>query len=91
MQTAQFIFSGSVEIGFNSKAIVVSPQMTGKGEWIELSAESYPAIAQGAVVLKYGLDNNPEGAKRFYSFIQQKKAQDIFLKYGFILPVKQKP
>ncbi|MFH0921186.1 MAG: molybdate ABC transporter substrate-binding protein [Fibrobacterota bacterium] len=87
-QAAQFISSGSVEIGFNSKAIVVSPQMAGKGQWIELPTESYPKIAQGAVILKYGQDHNPEAAKQFYDFILGEKARAICLKYGFVLPAK---
>lgn len=85
-QTAQYIATGSTDVGFNSKAIVISPQMTGKGKWVELPADSYPGIAQGAVVTKYGLDNHRKSAKKFYEFIFIKKSREILKKYGFVLP-----
>jgi molybdate transport system substrate-binding protein len=85
-QVAQYITTQSADIGFNAKSIVLSPQMQGKGKWVEVDKSLYDPLAQGAVVLKYGQDNNPESSKAFYAFLYGKKAREILEKYGYILP-----
>ncbi len=85
-QVAQYITTQSADIGFNPKSIVISPQMQGKGKWVEVDKSLYDPLAQGAVVLRYGTDNNPESCKAFYTFLYGKKAREILEKYGYILP-----
>jgi molybdate transport system substrate-binding protein len=85
-QTAQYIGSGSVDAGFNAKSIVESPQMKGKGKWVEIDRKLYPAIMQGAMILRYGDDNNPVASKQFYDYIFSDKSREIFVRYGFLLP-----
>ncbi|HEX7641145.1 MAG TPA: molybdate ABC transporter substrate-binding protein [Burkholderiaceae bacterium] len=83
-QTNQYIFSGVADLGFTAKSIVLSPEMKGKGKWVEVPRELYSPIAQGAVLLKHGAGN--EAAHRFYDFLYAGKARAIFERYGYLLP-----
>ncbi len=81
-QTSQLIATQSADAGFTAKAIVVSNEMKGKGKWIELPKQDYPAIFQSAVLLSYGSKNT--AAKKFFYFLYSAKAKDIYKKYGYI-------
>lgn len=83
-QTNQYIFSGVADVGFTAKSIVLSPEMQGKGKWVEVPRELYSPIAQGAVLLKHGADN--KAAHQFYAFLYSDKARAIFERYGYLLP-----
>lgn len=80
-QTNQFIISKASEIGFTAKSVVLSPEMKGKGQWIELDETTYPAIAQGIVALKKSSQQND--SKKFYTFLFSADAQKILLKFGY--------
>jgi molybdate transport system substrate-binding protein len=56
------------------------------GKWVEVDSSLYDPIAQGVVVLRYGVDNNPGLVKRFYNFLFSNESHAVFLKYGYILP-----
>ncbi|MBV8633782.1 MAG: molybdate ABC transporter substrate-binding protein [Burkholderiaceae bacterium] len=83
-QTNQYIFSGVADVGFTAKSIVLSPEMKGKGKWIEVPRDLYSPIAQGAVLLKHGADN--KAARQFYDFLYSDRARAIFERYGYLLP-----
>ena len=83
-QTNQYIFSGVADVGFTAKSIVLSPEMKGKGKWVEVPRELYSPIAQGAVLLKHGADS--KAAHQFYDFLFSDKARAIFERYGYLLP-----
>jgi molybdate transport system substrate-binding protein len=86
LQTAQYIQMGLVEIGFNSKAVASAGPMKGVGKWVDVDSSLYDPIAQGAVVLRYGKDNNPGLAEKFYAFLFGNESRAIFLKFGYLLP-----
>jgi molybdate transport system substrate-binding protein len=85
-QVNQYIHSGTVDLGFTAKSVVLSPELKGQGKWIDLPRESYEPIAQGAVILRHGKENNPALAQRFYDFLYGPKARAIFMRYGYLLP-----
>lgn len=85
-QASQFILTGAADIGFNAKSVVLAPDMQGKGRWADLDRASYTPIAQGAVALKYGLENNPGLTKKFVDFLHSGKARAVFARYGYVLP-----
>ncbi|MBC3872772.1 molybdate ABC transporter substrate-binding protein [Undibacterium sp. LX15W] len=85
-QADQYIHSGVVDLGFTAKSVVVSSKMQGKGQWIELPANSYTPIAQGVVILKHGQENAPQASQQFYDFLSSAKAKAILQKNGYAVP-----
>jgi molybdate transport system substrate-binding protein len=83
-QVNNYISSMVADIGFTSKSVVISPEMKGKGKWVNVDKKAYKAIAQGVVILKYGKENNRNFSQKFYDFLFSKKARQIFEKYGYI-------
>jgi molybdate transport system substrate-binding protein len=85
-QTAQYVESGSADVGFVAKSIVVAPEMQGKGHWVEVAKSSYDPISQGVVVLKHGEETQSANARKFVDFLFSAKARAIFTKFGYLLP-----
>ncbi len=85
-QTNQYILTRAADVGLTAKSVVLSPEMKGKGRWIELPAETYEPIAQGAVITGYGRENHPEGSRLFLDFLFSPGAREIFRRYGYVLP-----
>ena len=85
-QVNQYIDSKSVDVGFTAKSVVLSPELQGKGKWVEVPAESYEPIAQGLVMLRHGQAENGDATRKFYGFVLSDKARAIFAKYGYKLP-----
>jgi molybdate transport system substrate-binding protein len=85
-QTNQYIYSMAADAGFTAKSVVLSPQMRGKGKWIDLPKDAYRPIAQGAVILKHGRQTHPALARQFHAFLFSETARAIFQRYGYLLP-----
>ncbi|MGY5354027.1 molybdate ABC transporter substrate-binding protein [Wenyingzhuangia sp. IMCC45467] len=81
-QTNQFITLQSAEIGFTAMSVVLSPEMKGKGNWIEINKINYTPIKQGVVVIKHKNKINPL-AMTFYDFLFSNMAQKILQDYGY--------
>ncbi|MCB0487694.1 MAG: molybdate ABC transporter substrate-binding protein [Cyclobacteriaceae bacterium] len=79
-QTNQFIISGSADIGFTAKSVVVSDEMKDKGTWIEVPDTLYNPIAQGVVVIKR---EGSDKAQKFATFLLSNKARQILDAYGY--------
>lgn len=79
-QVNQYINSQVADFGFTAKSVVLSPEMKGKGTWIEISKKAYKPIAQSAILLK----TNNQLAKNFYTYLYSAKAQKVFKKYGYL-------
>ena len=85
-QASQYIYSSVVDAGFTAKSVVLSPEMQGKGKWIEVDPQLYTPIAQGVVILKQGQARHPKEAQLFYDFLFSDPARAIFTRYGYRLP-----
>ena len=81
-QTNQFIVSQAAEIGFTAKSVVMSPQMRGKGKWIDIDKNWYTPIAQGIVILNTNEKRQAE-AQKFYDFLISEKGKEILVKFGY--------
>jgi len=81
-QTNQFITTMAAEMGFTAKSVVFSPQMKGKGNWIDLDETSYTPIEQGIVILKND-SKKIEKATNFYTFLFSTEGKEILKKYGY--------
>lgn len=85
-QTNQYIYSGAVDFGFTAKSVVLSKAMQGQGKWIDIAPESYQAIAQGALILKHGKEQNAVLAQQFFDYLYAEKTRNILKRSGYILP-----
>ena len=82
-QAAQFVQSGNAQAGIVAMSLAVSPAMQDGKRW-EIPAEMYPAIEQGAIVLKDA--KNKEAARAFLEFVKSAAGRAILAKYGFAAP-----
>jgi molybdate transport system substrate-binding protein len=85
-QTAQFVQSGTADVGLVALSLAVSPGMRASGRYVEVAAKDYPAIEQGAAILKQS-KQKAEAAK-FLEFMKTPAAKQILEKYGFVVPGK---
>lgn len=83
-QVNQYILSGSAEMGFTAKSVVLDSTLNNRGRWIELPNRSYSPIAQGVVVLKRTTQS--KAAQQFVQFLRSSTARRILQKYGYRLP-----
>ncbi len=81
-QTNLFINSGAAEIGFTALAVVKSPKLLLKGNWLLLDSSTYTPIAQGVVVIKKE-GKNTKQIQAFYRFLFSPKGRSILKKYGY--------
>lgn len=90
-KTASFVISGAADIGILALSLAISKNYKEYGEYILLPNECHKQIEQGYGILKNVLEDQKkyETAKRFYNFISSAKAKDIFIKFGFLVPVIQ--
>ena len=82
-QVNQYLNSKTADIGFTAKSAVLSPEMNGKGKWMEIDKNAYKPIAQGAVLLKSSKERNGADAELFYNYLYSEKSKRIFKKYGY--------
>jgi molybdate transport system substrate-binding protein len=82
-QVTQYVTTQAADLGFTAKSVVLSPEMAGKGKWIDIDPESYTPIDQAAVLLKSYEKRDKETATKFFNYIFSDKARKIFKKYGY--------
>ena len=87
-QAAQFVQSGNAQAGLLPLSLALSPAMNG-GKWWDVPANTYPAIEQGAVVLKRA--KNKAAAQRFLHFVQSEAGRRTLGRRGFALPAESQP
>lgn len=80
-QAASFVVSGVADAGVVALSLALSPNMKGKGRYVEVAAEEYPPIEQGCVVLK--ASQKKEVARAFLEFVKTPAATEVLRAYGF--------
>ncbi|MDN3510385.1 MAG: molybdate ABC transporter substrate-binding protein [Candidatus Jettenia sp.] len=83
-QTAQFVQSGAANVGIIALSQAISPKMESDGDYWIIPAESYNKLGQAYAILEKG--NDKPGVRKFLEFVQGKKGEKVFLKYGYSLP-----
>lgn len=82
-QTVSYAVTAT-DLGIIAKSSLYSKHMTKYKEnknWVGISTKLYTPIKQGVVIVK-----SSKEALAFYKFLQSKKAQKIFIDYGYLLP-----
>lgn len=83
-QAAQFATSGSAQGGIVAWSLVKSPEVARLGTAALIPESWHPPLRQRmALTRKAG-----EDARKFYDYLQQPAAREVFERYGFSLPVK---
>ena len=80
-QTASFVLSGAADAGIVALSLAVSPNMKGKGQYVEVPPEDYPPIEQACVILRSS--KHQELARQFLSFVKTAAIRDVLRSYGF--------
>jgi molybdate transport system substrate-binding protein len=83
-QAAQYVLTGSVDVGITAKSLAVAPEAAQKGHWVELPIAKYPPVDHGIIVLLHGKDNNPKESKAFLDFVLSANGQKILAHCGFM-------
>jgi molybdate transport system substrate-binding protein len=83
-QTAQFVQSGAADVGIIALSQAISPKMENDGDYWVIPAESYNKLGQAYAILQKGKDK--PGVRKFLQFVQGKKGEKVFFKYGYSLP-----
>jgi molybdate transport system substrate-binding protein len=85
-QTAQFVQSGSADIGVIALSLAVAPQMKDAGRYWEIPLDAYPTMEQGGIILDWATD--AAGARSFRDHVLGEKGRALLKRYGFFLPAK---
>jgi len=83
-QVSQFILSGSAELGFTAKSVLLSGKLGEAGSWLMIDERQYEPIQQGAVRIKKK-QPHPE-AEAFLTFLHSERAQAILTNFGYDFP-----
>lgn len=81
-QVNQFIFTEAAEIGFTAKSVVLSPNMSGRGNWITIADSLHSPINQAMVILKNDRGLGKE-AEAFATFVRSEKGLSILRNFGY--------
>jgi molybdate transport system substrate-binding protein len=80
-QTAQFVESGSAEVGIIALSLAIAPAMKEKGRYVELPTSFYPPLQQGCVVLKSS--KKKAAALVFVEFLKKPESVKLLENFGF--------
>ncbi len=78
-QATQFAISGSTQGGIFAYSLALTPGVKKRGQFIQLPEHLHQPINHRMALIK----NASEAARRFYHYLQQPLAQNIFKQYGF--------
>jgi molybdate transport system substrate-binding protein len=83
-QAAQFVASGTAEIGLIALSLALAPDLRDQGRYWELPLDAYPQLEQGGVILNWAEDL--ESAHLLCTFLKEPEGKEILHRYGFMLP-----
>jgi molybdate transport system substrate-binding protein len=83
-QAAEFAISGNADAAIIPLSLALEPGMKTRGRYREVDSALYPAIRQGAVVLKKS--NKPAAAARFLGYVLSAEGERVLARYGFAMP-----
>jgi molybdate transport system substrate-binding protein len=83
-QTAQFVSTGSADIGIIALSLALAPQMSDKGTYWEIPTNSYPPIEQAGVIMNTATD--PQAAQAFRDYLTSDPGRSALARFGFSPP-----
>jgi molybdate transport system substrate-binding protein len=85
-QAAQFVESGSADVGIVALSLALAPALAGKGAHAPVADKLYEPLEQGFIVTRRAAGNAL--ARAFAGYIETRAAREIMTRYGFSLPVE---
>jgi molybdate transport system substrate-binding protein len=82
-QAAQFVQSGSAQVGLVALSLAISPAMQSGDRWL-VPTEFHPSLEQVAVVISSS--KNKDAALKFLVFVKSAEGREVLAKYGFSDP-----
>jgi molybdate transport system substrate-binding protein len=79
-QAAQYADSGNAQAGFISLTSALTPRLSTDGHFVQVPDEDYPAIVQGAIVIRGSAGAG--AAHRFLEFLQRREIQQTLAAEG---------
>ncbi|MCY2930769.1 MAG: molybdate ABC transporter substrate-binding protein, partial [Planctomycetota bacterium] len=83
-QAAQFVQSGSADVGIIALSLAVATDLRSSGRFWEIPAAAYPPMVQEGVILSWCQDEDAADALRL--FITSADGKAILAQYGFSTP-----
>jgi molybdate transport system substrate-binding protein len=83
-QAAQFVESGSADVGIIALSLAVAPAMRDKGRYWTVPPDDHLRLEQGGVVLTWAKDMEATQALR--AFVTGGDGRAVLKRYGFLLP-----
>jgi molybdate transport system substrate-binding protein len=83
-QTAEFIDTGSADVGLIALSLALAPTLRDKGRYWEVPLDAYPRLEQGGAILSWAQDKDAAAALR--SFVLGPDGRAVLRRYGFYLP-----
>ena len=85
-QAAQFVETGSADLGLVALSLVRSPRLQAAGHWQEIPARLHPGVSldHAGVLTRRGTSN--AAARRFLEFLGQPAARTILRDHGYGVP-----
>jgi molybdate transport system substrate-binding protein len=84
-QTAQFVDTGSADIGLIALSLALAPELRDRGRYWDVPLDAYPRLEQGGVILNW--TDDLESANLLCTFLREPEGKEILQRYGFVLPV----
>jgi len=85
-QTAQFVSTGSADLGIIALSLALAPQMSAKGSYFEIPTDSYPPIQQAGVIMNTAAD--PHAAQLFRDYLTSDPGRSVLARFGFSSPAR---
>lgn len=83
IETNQLITSGEVSIGFTAKSMVLSPEYTEVGSWMEVDDRLYDPVPHQFLRLHKADAVHPL-AEDFEQFLKSQRVKDVLANFGFL-------
>ncbi len=80
-QAAQFVESGSADVGVIALSLAVASAMKVEGRYVEISPDFYPPLQQGCIVL--ASSKKKGAAKNFVEFMKKPEIVELLKRSGF--------
>jgi molybdate transport system substrate-binding protein len=84
VQTAQFVQTGSADVGLIALSLALAPGLEARGRYWEIPASGYPRLEQGGAIMSWA--KNPRAAEALRDFVLGTQGKAILRRYGFFLP-----